>query len=340
MAKYGPFGDYKQTVDKNFDHYRVWWRSTPRGSQRLPYTVLKRSIQGKFSETGPIDRNPTVSYMGYPTSNDVENQLLNACYNKFKEKCQEQANLALNLAERKQAVNMMANRALQLVRFTRALRKLKFRDAATELGLHRDAYPKGVRANSKAFGSNYLEFHFGWSPLVADIGKAVDILLDTPLDRRVRAGARASEYHIRAGNPPWWSTDYRVREHRVQMIADVRVTNPNALLASQLGFVNPAMIAWELVPFSFVVDWFANVGDVLSSYTDFTGLELIQPMTTAYASATATMQAYGGNPCDGWYYVMNRSEGIRGPTLSFRPFKGFSVRRGLAAISLLLQHLR
>lgn len=34
--------------------------------------------------------------------------------------------------------------------------------------------------------------------------------------------------------------------------------------ASSLGLDNPALIAWELVPLSFVFDWFVNVGDYLT----------------------------------------------------------------------------
>lgn len=35
-------------------------------------------------------------------------------------------------------------------------------------------------------------------------------------------------------------------------------------IASSLGLDNPALIAWELVPLSFVFDWFINVGDYLT----------------------------------------------------------------------------
>lgn len=37
--------------------------------------------------------------------------------------------------------------------------------------------------------------------------------------------------------------------------------------ASSLGLDNPALIAWELTPLSFVFDWFINVGDFLTGLT-------------------------------------------------------------------------
>lgn len=36
-------------------------------------------------------------------------------------------------------------------------------------------------------------------------------------------------------------------------------------IPAALGLTNPASVAWELVPFSFVVDWFAPVGDWLNA---------------------------------------------------------------------------
>jgi len=39
------------------------------------------------------------------------------------------------------------------------------------------------------------------------------------------------------------------------------------------GLINPATVVWELVPFSFVVDWFAPVGNTLDALTSGVGLE-------------------------------------------------------------------
>lgn len=44
-----------------------------------------------------------------------------------------------------------------------------------------------------------------------------------------------------------------------------QVTNRDAFEASRLGFTNPVGIAWELVPLSFVVDYFFNIGGYLAS---------------------------------------------------------------------------
>lgn len=60
----------------------------------------------------------------------------------------------------------------------------------------------------------------------------------------------------------------------VRLQAQLDTLNPNVLLASNLGLTNPAMVAWDLVPFSFVVDWFLPVGKFLNSFDSHYGFSL------------------------------------------------------------------
>jgi hypothetical protein len=54
----------------------------------------------------------------------------------------------------------------------------------------------------------------------------------------------------------------------------VRVSNAFISNLDTAGVINPLSIAWELSPYSFVVDWFIPVGNVLSALSDTIGLEL------------------------------------------------------------------
>lgn len=58
----------------------------------------------------------------------------------------------------------------------------------------------------------------------------------------------------------------------------------NAALASlsKLGLANPAEVVWELVPFSFVLDWFLPVGDWLSTLDAAVGYEFLDGCCTQF----------------------------------------------------------
>jgi hypothetical protein len=56
---------------------------------------------------------------------------------------------------------------------------------------------------------------------------------------------------------------------------------------NQLELINPAEIAWELLPYSFVVDWFLPVGNVLSAWSATWGLSYVDGVITSRAQGSA-----------------------------------------------------
>lgn len=261
---------------------------------------------------------------------------------------------------------MIVKRSMQIYRFTKALKKLDFKAAAKELGVkqpprRKKGSKRGLvnRRGAKALSSNYLEFHFGWSPLVGDIGNSIDILQGGVPPYRVSGRARSNWSSNSSALTKGVRTDTRVTitndwEQSISIRAEVSVSNPNLWLANQMGFVNPAAVAWEAVPFSFVVDWFANVGDVLSSFTDFAGLNMTNVSVTTFSKVKHNQTSYTRywsysgvvhttlftELSGGGAYCVRTAGSIPRPKFAIKPFQGFSVRRGLAAISLLVQQLR
>lgn len=57
-----------------------------------------------------------------------------------------------------------------------------------------------------------------------------------------------------------WSGSYQAR---VQLGIVMRIPDTPQTQIARLSSLNPVSIAWELVPFSFVVDWFVNIGGYL-----------------------------------------------------------------------------
>jgi len=282
---------------------------------------------------------------------DYASQAQNIARGRFSAKLGEEAGWLLNLAQRAQAMDMIYNRAMQLYLFCRQLRRFDFPAAARTLGIHQDPryhrYTKNrLRRTSRAFSSNFLEFHFGWSPLVGDVGASIE-LLDGPIPfGRVYGQGRVpiEENFSR-------TLSFSYGEHQKGALqgfvssrvgAEVHVTNANLWLANRLGLTNPALVAWDAVPWSFVVDWFVNVSDYLGQFTEFNGVALQNAFTTTYARVTG----FGSHIVTYYnqgYEVFSESiyntrvNGIPGITLGIRPPWRLSPTRAAAAISLLIQ---
>lgn len=336
----------------------------------LPYEYKACKLNKLIPSTGaPYDAGTLCS--DWDMLNEVSKwrphvHTLNRLYDKFKDKMSERASVGVTLAEISQTYGMVTTRAAQLAQFARHLRALRLVDAARTLKL--SAVPPGA-SRSKSFANNYLEFHFGWSPLIADIYAAVNVLQEPIKTPWVRASIREYLGRMNLGadttlvdpgavypNNTYLRT-YRYWEvERVTACgAHVSVSNANLWLANQMGLINPAVIAWELVPFSFVVDWFMNVSQVLSAFTDFYGLSLSQTWTTTTIKGNAAyyyegryrwrengVWVYGGGvfgDARGRFVHTRRELGLPRPTFAVRPFKMFGLRRSAAAVSLVVQQL-
>jgi len=287
----------------------------------------------------------------YAVSGDLWSTLFTEAYNQaynrlIQQLKADQAELGAALAERKQSMEMIASRSLQLLNFARRLRRLDFVGAGKALGLTRSQLPKGVRGNAKSFANNFLEYSFGWAPLASDIGNAVDTLQRGVPPAMVRSRGRKNyNFSSFSPNPSGGDLTSLTGWMKVQLGCQVQVDNPNLFLANQLGFVNPAAIAWEIVPFSFVVDYFFNVQSFLNSFTDLWGLDIKLPYRTkrlhidsydTHSSPTSPLEQYAGK-----YDVIERAPGpFSGPTLKLKEPWQISPTRALTSISLLVQALK
>lgn len=63
-------------------------------------------------------------------------------------------------------------------------------------------------------------------------------------------------------------------EIKCEVKVDVTLADPDMYEASRLGLLNPLGTAWELVPLSFVFDWFLDIGTYLESREAATGAGL------------------------------------------------------------------
>lgn len=216
----------------------------------------------------------------YGTYSDFTNSVRATAYTRLMGKALPQAAMLVNMAQGVQTWEMVAARTLQLVRAFKYLRRGKLGSFAAELSLDPNLVRRKVthkRAIQDPQGA-WLEFTFGWSPFIGDIYNAIDVLQTQFPTVPIRGSATATEAIERSNSYGWRRN--AVRKVQARLVADLVITNPNLLLANQLGLLNPAAVVWDVIPFSFVVDWFLPVGKFIKTFNDQAGIKLLGQCTT------------------------------------------------------------
>lgn len=170
-------------------------------------------------------------------------------------------NLAADLATFRQTSDMITNLTSRVANAAQQLRRRNMHGLADALGIAR---PGEIRRN---FGSAWLQLQYGWKPLLGDIHELMSLDSQRALRAVVVTRLRKTGRYA-ADSPTWYSPNYHVNVGFTDIVtvrAVVTLLNPQRLHVSQLGLQNPMLLAWELLPYSFVVDWFIPVGGYLES---------------------------------------------------------------------------
>jgi hypothetical protein len=254
---------------------------------------------------------------------------------------------------------MMTKRVTQVARILLAIKKGKFREALSELGIKK---PAGWRPAVRNAGGLWLEYSYGWKPLVQDIFDAAKVL-STPVDDLWIHESSSNQFiteliQSNVGTP--WDhncidTNYVVLKVYARVGAVVSCDNPNLQALKNAGLTNPLSWAWELIPFSFVVDWLVDVGGFIESLDDGLGLTITNGFYTTGWKGTSKVQRNvvkmwptgSPNPYDGASMVklrsvagMDRSLGLPMVKLARKLKVLTNLNRGLNAASLLAQALK
>lgn len=149
-----------------------------------------------------------------------------------------------------------------------------YKKATGVLGnLTADLLSRRYRSTLRAASAAYLAVRYGVNPLISTVFQTAELLLDR-IDvqvyavegRALRESSSWTSYNVAEGPPCSVSRPVRVfveTSHRVQCKALYTVKSRTFDIAAGLSSFNPAAIAWELLPGSFIFDWFVGVGDYL-----------------------------------------------------------------------------
>lgn len=226
--------------------------------------------------------------------------------------------LAVSVAEIDKTAEMIADTAKRLARAYSNLRKGDVVGCASSLGLRLGR--KKVKAfgrrrreylradgNYRRFASNtWLELTYGWRPLISDVYTQTENLANymtarSNVTRKARARAdeeKVTEVRNLSPNGFPGKVTKRIQVNRTTRMVLEFGLDGQPSLADSFGLKNPAIVAWEVVPFSFVVDWFYPVGKYLESLTATQGLVFVKgtKSTTDTIVIDSTVTASGIPP--------------------------------------------
>lgn len=259
--------------------------------------------------------------------------------------------LATFMGEGHQSIQLVTESATRIYRSLKQFRKGNMRGACNALGIgvrknvkHRavkDFDP--VRENLASLSQRWLEIMYGWLPLLQDAeggAQALAQILSVP---------RRQKFSVSRMIELVWTKDAAFPEelnffagyHRARLVAYLEDES-----APALTMLSTTTVAWELVPYSFVADWFIPIG----TYLEALGLARSLKgkfVTTHVKHAYADVQYMAPRPLRVIVKQPNTrvidiqmtrsvSSSLSVPLPEFKPLgKALSIRHCLNAIALL-----
>lgn len=200
-------------------------------------------------------------------------------------------NLAVTLGEGREALEMIANSAIRIRKAITAVRRFDLPGALKHLAQTRPPQKWMKRDSKNAVSNNWLELQYGWLPLLSDAENAAQFLaksLSEPYVQRYRARRQLAHRLVKSAPSYTYDMSQCYYLTRGQIVAYVEEVDVPQLL----GLLDPLTLGWELLPYSFVIDWFLPIGDYLSAR----GLASSVKATYVTSKATRIQGVYKPTP--------------------------------------------
>jgi len=249
-------------------------------------------------------------------------------------------NASVMLAEFGETMRMIGDTAIRLAKCLWHLKKgdlvgtsrALFEGASRQpLKRHDWRHMKPGHATAKRASEWWLEVQYGWRPLLDDVqgaAEAVAHAASVPFRQRYSAQVQARETSVSSidavGNYGASRTTRFYHGRRV-----IAYMSEDESVLAKLGLLDPLSVVWELLPFSFVADWFIPIGQWIEARGVASRLKGTFVTTDYYYSESGPLQALygvtsGSEDDDLWKNVRVRrrvSGSLDVPLPAFKPLK-------------------
>jgi hypothetical protein len=183
---------------------------------------------------------------------------------------QHYAGIGADLAQARKTCDEFAQLVLRTGGFINAMKRGNWQLAGNNL---LGGKTNGWKPAQKTLADNWLQFIYGWKPLANDLYEAQQLAHDALL-KPVPIMARGHGTSSLTYDFPLDRAHANVSLKTSHLTyLEANVVNPLLYYLNSAGLINPISIAWETVPFSFVLDWFIPVGQTLQAITAGVGLQ-------------------------------------------------------------------
>lgn len=202
----------------------------------------------------------------------------NRALKKVYDRMEQASDLLVAWKERQSTLDLVTNNVRRLVTIARAVKRRDPR--IVRRVLRRNPSAKDVIRTPAGL---WLEYHFAIAPTIMDIHHALGLFsFEFPVDKFCFTGGAEAAYTARDQGTYRWYESWE-QSCRVKIGGEIYALDPNLSLASRLGFGQPLSVAWEMTPFSWFVDYFVNVGDLLTNLEPrFPGVEVRNKYTSTF----------------------------------------------------------
>lgn len=245
-------------------------------------------------------------------------------------------NLAQSLAEYRQTADLFYGLASDLVSTFRSLRSGRgLKDIAKYF-----RKPRGKIVDD--VGNRWLQYQYGVRPLVNDIYGSCEALRKKLRDGQfnyvtVSRDVKQDEVQKWPSSSNPVAKAYCQIHHRCTIRSRYKITAAAVKQLSEVGITNPALLAWELIPYSFVVDWLFPVGNWLASLDALTGTSEFSYYYSCKTVGRLSGSIYGGSFARelDYYSRTSKQTNLPLPTFGYKP--SLTLEKILSGMALLNQ---
>jgi hypothetical protein len=271
------------------------WQETPRQMvQRFGYDPTGSNcgsvvnVYGEYVTRSKLGHPESLS--SYPDVPDInieimKNQAINQAYANVE---LSEAAILATLGELDETIKFIVSSGRRLLKIYRDIRKLRLKALAKQF-------------SAKELADRYMEYRYAIRPLVMDVEMSLRALSNMDKDlkgQKLRQTFRSrftdSDVNVQASEVAPFSTYWIGWNWSGQSHIDVTVSGG---VLTDIEFISNLNIwgadqfietVWELIPFSFIIDWFFNVGTTLAAWTPEAGVKTLTSWVTVDKTVTCT----------------------------------------------------